>query len=87
MTESNETNAERLLRRIQEILNNDNGVIRVATYKKVFEYRKKHHDMFFVGSDGNLYVKYGRNGSNCLTANKGKMLLVRIQGYLDECDN
>ncbi len=56
------------------------GTVVVSTQLKAVQYGKKHAGWFSTGKDGNLYVNHGK-GKNCLTADGGKMLLVKIIAY------
>ena len=54
------------------------GTVVVSTYCRATQYSRKHAGWFRQTADGNLEVRHGR-GWNRLTANGGKMLLVKIQ--------
>ena len=56
----------------------DGGVVIMSTYTQARQYESKHAGMFFMGDDGELYVKHGR-GKECLTS--GGRLLVSLKAY------
>jgi len=52
------------------------GQIMIATYGHATIYKPKHAGWFTEGSDGCLYVRYGR-GKNCLSSQDQMMVAVR----------
>jgi hypothetical protein len=58
------------------------GIIELRSRTKLWEYRKKHAGMFYMGADGNLYVKRGKS-ADCLSSCNGTRLLVSV-GFYEE---
>jgi len=54
----------------------DGGQVMVATYGHGTIYSPKHTGWFTEGTDGNLYVRYGR-GRNCLSVKDRLMVGIR----------
>ena len=64
-----------------EVLNDHlrgGGAVQVTTGARSTIYTSEHAGWFSTGTDGNLYVQWGRK-KNCLTFGEGKHLLVGLR--------